>query len=376
MKAEPSIDTGRRRLTVVGPTAPTKGGIAQHTDALVERLVGAGHDVLLETWAAQYPDFLYPGTQEVGTANEPAPRSDTDRHRSLRWYDPISWFRAGRRARTTEIIVIALVVPLQVVAFVVLITVARWRNPRRPQVVVIAHNVLPHEAGNADRFLVRVLLRRSDRLVAHTAAQADLAAGLGAASTVALPIPPHLDTPGRRNRVGEPAYRRVGYLGIIRDYKGVDVLIDAAAQLDDVHVRIHGECWIDADELRHRIGSKGLEQRVLLDDRFVPDDEVADLFDDVDALVLPYRSGTASQLVLIAHRLGLPVVATSVGSFPDQITDGTDGILCIPDDASDLARAIRQLTDRDVLDRLRAGAFAVPDADHLWPAYLDGLLGR
>ena len=126
------------RTVVVGPIPPFKGGVAQHTHRLAEALLDFGADVTVETWAAQYPSFLYPGEQY-------APRSpgmDAPPYqvvRSLRWFDPIGWIRCGRRIRSASTVVLTLVVPVQVIPFLVL----RWfatRSHRRPRVVLVAHN--------------------------------------------------------------------------------------------------------------------------------------------------------------------------------------------------------------------------------------------
>lgn len=361
------------RVTVVGPTHPTKGGIAQHTDALIDHLTAAEIPCVVETWSAQYPAKLYPGQQNV-TGTQDVARTSATTHRSLRWFDPISWIRAGRRARKSTTIVLALVVPFQVVALAVIVLVGRSRR-RDCTVIVIAHNVLPHEGLPFDRVLVKIMMRLADRVITHTEAQRALARELGARDVVNTPLPPHLSPSGRRNRVGDPTHRRIGFFGLVRDYKGVDDLIAALPMIPGIDLEIHGECWIDAEALMAAARDLGVIDRVALDDRYVPDDELEAVFDTIDALVLPYRSGTASQLVLIAHHLGVPVIATDVGSFPDQIDHDRSGLVCRASDPASLAETIASLYDGDRLDRLRLGAFTVEAPDHLWDPYLAAVLG-
>lgn len=362
-----------QRISVIGPTHPTKGGIAQHTDALVDELVRAGHRCTVETWAAQYPNRLYPGRQTVPAGPSP-PRHHDEHHRSLRWYDPTSWIRAGLRCRHSSIVVVAMVVPIQVVALATILLVARIRRPRT-RIVVIAHNVLPHEPLPFDRLLVRVLLRRADHTITHTEPQRMLAEELGARSVASTPLPPHLVPEGRRNRSGEAEHRRLLFFGIVRPYKGLDDLLRAVVSHPDVQLSVQGEIWNDETSLRQLIDELDLGSRVTVRGEYVPDDQLPQVFSDVDALVLPYRSGTASQLVLIAHHLGLPVIATTVGSFPDQIEDGIDGLLCNPGSPADLAAAIRALYEPGRLDQLRDGAFRAQAADHLWDPYLAEVTG-
>ena len=64
------------RIAIVGPTYPYKGGGAQHTTELAHRLTALGHDVVIESWRAQYPSFLYPGQQTI-SAPEGTPYPET-----------------------------------------------------------------------------------------------------------------------------------------------------------------------------------------------------------------------------------------------------------------------------------------------------------
>lgn len=370
-ESECGADLAGRRITIVGPTHPTKGGIAQHTDALIDELMAAGADCTVETWAAQYPKRLYPGQQNVAAG--PGQRSTRmQTHRTLRWFDPISWVRAGLRARRSDTIVLALVVPFQVVAFAVIIGIGRIRRPGAA-VVVVAHNVLPHEGLPFDRLLVKLLVRLSDRLIAHTDEQGDLALTLGAADVAVEAIPPFFSPDGRRDRVGEPASLHVAFFGLVREYKGVDTLIKALPLLPDIRVSVHGEFWVDEQELSSLAESLGVSDRVSLDNRYVADADVPEILQAIDALVLPYRSGTASAFVLIAHQLGIPVVATEVGSFPDQVDHGANGLLCPPDDPQALATTLGRLYSPGTLDRLRQGAFDSEPPERLWGPYVSAV---
>lgn len=366
--AEDVTSATGRRISVVGPTHPTKGGISQHTDALIDELMAAGADCTIETWAAQYPKRLYPGQQNVAAgSSQRTARPQT--HRSLRWFDPTSWIRAGLRARRADTIVLALVVPFQVVALAIVVAVGRIGRSDT-SVVVVAHNVLPHEGLPFDRLLVKFLIRISDRVIAHTDEQGALARALGADDVAVEAIPPFFSPEGRRNRVGEPASRHVAFFGLVRDYKGVDTLIRALPSVPEIRSSVHGEFWVDEAELLDLAQGLGVADRVELDNRYIADEDVPDILDTIDALVLPYRSGTASAFVLIAHRLGIPVVATEVGSFPDQVDHDANGILCPPDDPAALAAALAKLYVPGTLDHLRQGAFDSEPPERLWDPYI------
>jgi glycosyltransferase involved in cell wall biosynthesis len=156
----------------------------------------------------------------------------------------------------------------------------------------------------------------------------------------------------------------------VRRYKGLDVLLRALADTKpDVYLTIAGEIWEDRDGLLRLISDLQLGDRVTLSDGYVAADDVPALFAAADALVLPYRSGTASQNALIALQFGIPVIATRAGAIADSVADGVNGLLCAPGDVSDLTRAIRTLYEPGTLELLQQGV-RIPDTGRAWADYV------
>ncbi|TNY35578.1 glycosyltransferase family 4 protein [Thermomonospora catenispora] len=356
------------RIAIVGPAFPYKGGGAHHTTELAHRLAGAGHDVVIESWKAQYPSFLYPGQQTIDAPEgKPFPRT----RRELAWYRPDGWLRAGRALRSADLVVLAVLTPVQVPSYLGILRGVRGRA----KTVALCHNVLPHERKPYDVPLMKALLRRVDAVLTHSRQQADLARTLTDRPVTVAEMPPHLPAraPGGA-AAGDGVHDRLLFFGIVRPYKGLDVLLRAlAAGPPRARLTVAGEFWGGVEETRALIASLGLTDRVELRPGYVPAAEVPTLFAEADALVLPYRSATASQNVWMAHEHGVPVIATRVGCFPDQVTDGVDGLLCEPDDVDSLAEALRRFYAPGEPQRLRAGVRPVDDAP-LWDAYLKRLL--
>jgi glycosyltransferase involved in cell wall biosynthesis len=374
------------KIALVGPAHPYKGGGARHTTELAHRLADAGHDVIIESWRAQYPGRLYPGQQTVD-APEGAPYPRTLRR--LAWYRPDGWLAEGRRLRPAGLVVFALLTPLQVPAYLTIM--AGLRRPTRT--AVICHNVLPHERRPGDVALTRALLRRADTVITHSAAQAAQARDLAPGATVrTVTMPPHLPAPARpaqgteRAGVSAPAPAppphlathpgpvRLLFFGIVRPYKGLDVLLRALARAPaHVTLTVAGEFWGDITKMDNLIAELGLTDRVTLRPGYVPADQIPDLFGAADALVMPYREATASQNALLAFAHGVPVITTTAGALADQVRDDVDGLTCAPGDTEDLLRALKEISDPQVVRRLRAGIPAV-DPDRGWDGYLRVLL--
>jgi glycosyltransferase involved in cell wall biosynthesis len=382
------------KIALIGPAHPYKGGGARHTTELAHRLAAAGHDVIIESWRAQYPTRLYPGQQTVDVPEgEPYPRT----RRRLAWYRPDGWLAEGRRLRPADLVVFAYLTPLQAPPYLAIMS----RLSRTTRTAVICHNVLPHERRPGDVALTRALLARADTVITHSAAQAAQARDLVPGATVrTVTMPPHLpenqgterawlsapaptappalaDAPAPAappGLAGAPAPTRLLFFGIVRPYKGLDVLLRALAQAPaHVTLTVAGEFWGDITEMDNLIAELGVAGRVTLRPGYVPADQIPALFGAADALVMPYREATASQNALLAFAHGVPVITTTAGALAEQVSDGVDGLTCAPGDTEDLLRVLKEISDPEVVRRLRAG-IPVVDPDRGWDGYLRVLL--
>lgn len=376
------------KVALVGPTHPYKGGVAAHTTTLAHELSDAGHDVTLVSWSHLYPSALYPGEQSVPGGSpdvEPFPRT----LRVLSWARPDTWVRTGRRLRDVDVIVVVQAIPAVVPAHLALLRAAGVGRASTagdggapaagtasgPRTIVIAHNVLPHEGHPGDRRLMEALVRRVDAVVVHSDEQAGLAASLGAHHVKELDLPPHLPGGPPEPRLDTPpdAPVRLLSLGIVRDYKGVDLLVDALRDVPGLHLTVAGELWGDAGRrVRELAEDPRLGGRVEVHTGYVPADRIAGLMAHHDVVVLPYRSATASQNALLAQRYGVPVLASAVGTFTGQVRDGVDGLLVPPSDREALVAALRRLAEPGYAAQLRSEVRA-PELSGPWATYVGGI---
>jgi glycosyltransferase involved in cell wall biosynthesis len=358
------------RIALIGPVHPYKGGGARHTTELAHRLAAAGHDVIVESWRAQYPSRLYPGQQTLDAPEgDPYPRT----YRWLSWYRPDGWLAAGRRLRSADLVVFALLTPLQIPAYLAILATLR----HRARTTVICHNVLPHERHPGDVPLTRTLLSAVDLAIVHSQAQAAQARALAPTTKIAVaPLPPHLPAAAHAQATTDVSETqcRLLFFGIVRPYKGLDVLLQALAHAPaHVTLTVAGEFWGGTDETEKLITRLGLADRVTLRPGYVPASQIPALFAAADALVLPYREATASQNAALAFAHGVPVITTTAGTLADHVRDNVDALTCAPADPEDLARALKTISDPQTARRLRSAVTPV-DPNPPWAAYLDALL--
>ena len=124
------------------------------------------------------------------------------------------------------------------------------------------------------------------------------------------------------------------YFGLIREYKGLDILIEAAqklkTKLGNFKIVVAGECY--GKEAKYLNLAKKLDVLDCFDFRFqfVKDQHISSYFCSSDVVVLPYRSATQSGVIPLAYHFNKPVITTNVGGLPENVLDGQTGFICNP----------------------------------------------
>jgi glycosyltransferase involved in cell wall biosynthesis len=327
---------------LIGPTYPYRGGIAHYTTLLAQHL-RQEHEVLLISFARQYPSWLFPGHSDKDPSERPL---QTDAEYLLDPLNPLTWWRTLRRLRQwqPEVVVIPWWVPFWTPAWAVLGRAIKRLRPQ-PKLLFICHNVLPHEKGLLDKVALWLALAPGDGFVVH--AQADgqrLLAQWPQARLAVTPLPTYaaLGQATADLSVTLPTDVPIAlFFGLVRPYKGLDVLLEAMALLKrPLHLVIAGEFWQDESAYRKQIARLELETAVTIINKYVPDEEVAALMQTAVVVVLPYRSATQSAIVQVAFGHGKPVITTNVGGLAEAVQDGCTGLIVPPENPQALAAAI------------------------------------
>ena len=353
------------KIAIIGPSHPYKGGITQQTTELATRLVAAGHEVSLIAWKSQFPKLLYPGSLLPEGQPEMAVFAAT--RRMLSWYNPLSWRAAGRYASTCDLVIFVWWVPTIQAPIYNLIR----HYIKRSRIAVICHNVLPHESRPGDRQLAQSFLSKANHVIVHSGEQAALAQTLTKSPVSVADLPTILPGWSAEKAQHRPGARHhLLFFGIVRPYKGLDVLLEALALTPDISLTVAGECWGGSAQYEALITKLGLGGRVRLQAGYIAAEQIPELFQSADAVVLPYRSATGTTNVQVAFAYGLPVIVSDIPVLSEQITEGVSGLLFRNGDAADLSRAIHTLYQPENFKRLHASLPAVA-VDEAWAHYLN-----
>jgi len=242
------------------------------------------------------------------------------------------------------------------------------------KLVFTAHNVDGDArdgiSSPAKRFSLRFLYRIVDHIIVHTERMKREMIERFGTPPEKISVIPHglmsavpetaLSPREARWQLGLDATQRILlFFGLIAPYKGLETLV---AALDFLHQKgqkltliIAGrikECPDYWDQVRHLIEQSGLNGNVVTDLRHVPDEMVEVYLKAADVMVLPYRGIFQSGALFLAYRFGLPLIATDVGSFRDDIILGRTGFVCRPDDPEDMAKTIETYFASDLFANL------------------------
>ena len=329
-----------KHIIILGVAHPYRGGIAAFNERLAHQFQAEGHRVEIVTFTLQYPSFLFPGKTQY--SDSPAP-ADLHIERRLNSVNPFNWITLGRELsrRRPDMLFVPYWMPFMAPC---LGTVAHFvRSNGHTQVISLIHNLIPHERRIIDRQFSTYFMKNIDAAVALSRSVVEDVAQFPV--SVPCSFSPHplydhygalVDRAEACAHLGlDPSCRYVLFFGLIRDYKGLDLLLTAFAdeRLRDPNLRlvIAGEFYGRGEHYIELARQKGVYDRIDWHTHFIANEEVRYYFSLADLVAQPYKHATQSGVTQVAYHFERPMLVTDVGGLAEIVPHGKVGVVAAPD---------------------------------------------
>lgn len=344
-----------KRVVIIGPAHPLRGGLASFDERLAKEFQQLGHQASIYTFSLQYPGFLFPGTTQYST--EPAP-SGLHIKVCINSINPINWLHIGNvlRKQKPDVIVVRYWLPFMGPC---LGTILRCiKKNRHTRIIAITDNVIPHEKRPGDSLFTKYFLTAVDACITMSEkVMQDLRKyTTKPAMKVVHPLYDNfgerVEKSNARNQLRLPEHEKIIlFFGFIRKYKGLDLLIEAMYLLKEKHSKIKlliaGEYYEDCTKYTELIQQRQLEGCIYNHTQFINDSEVKYYLSAADFVIQPYRQATQSGVTPLAYHFEKPMLVTNVGGLPDLVPNNKSGIVVEPD-AKSVAAGIEALYEKGV----------------------------
>ena len=344
----------KKNIIIIGPAHPLRGGgMSTFNERLAKAFQDNGHTVAIYTFSLQYPGFLFPGSSQL--SNEPAPKGLNIKV-VINSMNPFNWIKIGRRIKNErpDLIVVRYWLPLMGPCLGTILRIVK--KNKHSKVVCIADNVIPHEKRTGDMAFTKYFVKPVDAFITMSQKVLDDLKTFNTTKPARYIPHPLYDNFGEKISKEEARQKLkinneqliILFFGFIRNYKGLDILLDAMKLIQDTGYRtdhpvsgilhpallIAGEFYDDRKAYDSQITRLGIGDSLILRTEFIPNNEIKYYFCAADVVVQPYRNATQSGVTPLAYHFEVPMIVTNVGGLPAMVPDGKVGLVAEPTAAS------------------------------------------
>ena len=336
-----------KKILFISPLPPHRGGIPLHSYHLARSLKEL-HATEVWTPKKLFPNFLYPGESQFENESKLETQLSSLANRSLTkigillrllWLSP-NEFQAALLPWWTSYFSLHT------------ITIATIFRLKGVTPSIFCHNVYPHNASSLEKVLSRLVIRQFKKVFVQSQNEHDLVKSFHPKAKCTILNHPPYPSPQPKNRrhvnrseLDFPI--KVLFFGFIREYKGVETLLEAAQNLsdDEFHFHFVGESW--SDRLGNKIVSaSNMHSNITHELSYVSHSALQSIFDSCDVVVLPYTQSTGSGALATAKGMGVPVIISDCIDPGPYFVEGRDGLTFRAHNSSSLIDALRKFSAR------------------------------
>jgi len=334
------------KIIIVGPSFPYRGGIADTNEALCRAINRRGHQAEIVTFRLQYPSFLFPGKTQY--SDDPPPE-DIKIHRLVNSINPLNWIFAAGKINKMEpnLVIFRYWIPFIAPT---LGSIARMLK-KSIKTIAITDNVIPHEKRPGDKILSNYFTKSCNGFITLSSSVRDELKSLISKPITYFPHPINDNLGEKVEKEKSKEYlgleKDVNYIlffGIVRKYKGLDLLLKAIANNDlnelNIKLLVVGEFYTDPEPYYDIIKKYNLENRIIVKNQFIPTGDIKYYFSAADLIAQTYHSASQSGISQIAYNFDCPMLVTDVGGLSEMIPNGKVGYV-VKKDPKAIGEAIK-----------------------------------
>lgn len=335
------------KIFIVGPAYPLRGGPAQFNENLCEELRKAGHDAQIISYSLQYPNFLFPGSSQFEKSGS-AP-SGIPIHTLINSVNPFNWFKVARfiKKQKPDFILFRYWLPFFGPS---LGTIGRLVK-KHTKVLALTDNIIPHEKRIGDGPFTKYFVNSCHGFIAMSKAVLNDISKFSLTDKKAYSPHPMYATYGpevsmkeAREKLGLNATDKIVlFFGLIRHYKGLDILLESFAKekvkQNNIKLLVAGEFYEDKQPYIDLINKHGLNDMVIMHDQFIANDMVRYYFCASNIVAQTYRNATNSGVTMVGYYYNKPMLVTNVGGLAEIVPHNLCGYT-LPLDQTQIADAM------------------------------------
>ncbi len=327
----------KKRILIIGPAHPLRGGLATYNERLAEVLNEQGHQCDILSFKLQYPKLLFPGKTQLSTDEAPKKLTIFSAINSI---NPLNWISVGLKFKKAnyDIVIFRYWMSFMAPAFG---TIARLiKSNGKTKILAITDNVIPHERKFFDSAFTNYFLPVCDGFLTMSESVKQDLIDLKLKQPIAYVPHPMYDTFGTAISKAEAKQKLslnaddnyLLFFGFIRKYKGLSLLLNAFAnpKLSELNLKliIAGEFYENKQPYLDLIEKLNLKNSVIVCDDFIPNNQVSNYFCASDVVIQPYLNATQSGVTQIAYYYNKPMIVTNVGGLAELVPNDKVGYVC------------------------------------------------
>ena len=342
------------KIVSIGPYLPFRGGISDFHKYLVNQ-ISLNHNVTILNFKKLYPKILFPGKSQYKDNN---PESNL----SLRILNPLnflSWKRAIKKINQlhSDIVIFSYWHPFfaPMYSFIA-------KRIRTKKIYFLIHNAKSHQFFPFQDFIFRKMIKNATHLVVMNENEIKKLKKYNFKGKIISSFHPIYDIEFNRDKrnqfrseLGIKSEPIILFFGLIRPYKGLEILIKAVnklkLQIPDLKVFVVGEPYTNLNNYISLIKKYGIESSFIFDSNFVDDEKLKKYFLSSDVLVLPYKKATQSGVLSLSMNFNLPSIVSSKGGLKDYVVNEQTGYIVNPNKV-DFAAAILAFFKNNMYDKM------------------------